>query len=840
MKEDNKQHSDETTIFRVLRKKKKTIIIEDEDDFKNLESTREFKKVETDVENAIIRFNPKKDRGLAYSQVSERKEQGLVNKPKKRYERSYLQIIIKNIFTYLNILLFSILLILLIAQDTSITDYFFLLIIGSNLVIGIVQEIRAKKVVDKLSLETKEKVKVIREGQVEDVDASEIVLDDLIKLSLGKKIVTDSIIIDGVVEVNESLLTGESLPVKKSVGDMVFAGSFISSGSCICKAEHIGSDNYVTKLQEKAKKEKKNNSVILKSLNYIIGAVSLCVVPFAIYNFLTQWSSVGWTKNWIEIQEILKTTGSSMIALIPSGLYLTTSVSLMVSVIALAKRKTLVQDSYSIEMLARTDVLCLDKTGTITDGTMTLFDEKTIHHSSISSSILVGNLLSAFEEKNQTAKAILDVHPGNNEYKVLEKIPFSSDRKMCCAKFDKIGTYVLGAPEFVLDKKDNLVLELEEYTKQGYRVLLLAQVDDIVSNEVKGKPYPLQVYIIKDHIRKEAYDTLKWFASNDVEVKIISGDNALTVSKVAHEAGVVNAEKYISLEGLTLEQVAEAATKYTVFGRVAPEQKAMIVSALKKAHKTVAMTGDGVNDILALKIADCSIAMASGSEAARNVSSLVLVDSNFACLPKVVEEGRRVINNITEVASLFLMKTIFAFIVTLSSLYPFQPSNLLILEIFCSGIPSFLLALQPNNRKIKGGFLKNVLVKAVPGGLTYAIGVIVLVILCNNGIFNASPDNAATIAATYITLMAVITLLFHCLPLNKFRIMVFVSMSIVAICMLFIPITSNNIVKLNQSALNTDEWIMIFVAFIIGIIVFIGSKMLVEFIIKKCDHGKKH
>ena len=848
-KKNKKIFSDETTEFRVLRKKKKAFIIED-DDLKSLQDTREFRKIETIDGKLISRYSPNIERGLTLDQVQKRRDDGITNKTKNKYDKSIAQIIIKNFCTFLNLLLFSIFALMLISGVEGISNYFFMVIISSNLIIGIAQEIRAKMVIDKLSLETKTKVKVIRNGVKVEVDSEDIVLDDIYYLSSGQKIVADSMVIDGSVEVNESLLTGESLPVKKNKEDIVFAGSFVSSGSCICKVERVGDANYITQLQERAKREKKNNSVILKSLNIIIGVISMCIIPFGIFNFISKWAAQGWVKDWLIIKEIITNSCGSMIAMIPSGLYLTVSVALVVSVMTLAKKRTLVQDSYAIEMLARTDVLCLDKTGTITDGTMELHEEISLSEEGKKEIYvsLVGELLGAFEEKNQTSQAILAVHSNSNRYEVETKLPFSSSRKMSAVKFKDLGTFVIGAPEFVLTPDHVIVGKLEEYTKQGYRVLLLGKGEDLTEDSVVGEIIPLRAYIIKDHIRETANETLKWFKDNGVEIKIISGDNPLTVSEIAKQAGVDNADNYVSLEGMSLEEVSEAATKYTVFGRVAPEQKATLVTSLKKAGKTVAMTGDGVNDILALKISDCSIAMASGSEAARNVSSIVLMDSDFSCLPHVVSEGRRVINNITEVASLFLMKTIFAFLLTLSTKYPFEPSNLMVIEVFCSGLASTALALQPNNRQIKGGFLRNVLSKAVPGGFTYALGVFIIVLFLENNVFGVNPTGVSTldpislqqtVGGLYLSSLGILTLFYHCKPLNKYRSIVFGIMTVATLTVCFTPL-GEGFAHFYINKLIIQQWMLYGIALICGVIIFIGSKKLFDIFIKKYEKRKKN
>lgn len=832
---ENKKFEDATTEFHILkkRKKRKAVVVSDEDDLKELESTREFKKIDANAD-VINRFNVSHKEGLSFEQIDERRKEGLVNKAKRNYKKSYLYIVVKNLCTYLNFILFGALVLLIVSGCTQLSNYFFMLIISANIFVGIFQEIRAKRMVDKLSLVTKTKSTVVRGGIKTEIDAEDIVLDDIVLLQTGQKIVSDAIVKDGVVEVNESLLTGESLPVKKVIGDVLFAGSFISSGSCACQVERVGSDNYITRLQEKAKKEKKNNSVILKALNWIIGGDALLVVPFGLFNFLAKW--LGWGGQAIPLNQALMNSASSMIAMIPSGLYLTTSVTLAVSVITLATRRTLVQDSYSIEMLARTDVLCLDKTGTITDGTMEVEKDEIINTCDIEPNDVVGDLLESFVDKNQTAIALLNKYPAKGLYKAKKTLPFSSSRKMSAVDFEDIGTYVIGAPEFLLEKDDPNLERFLKYEEQGYRVLLIGKAGKIGEDKVEGKILPLKIYIIKDHIRPEAYDTLKWFADNEVEVKIISGDNVLTVSEIARKAGVKNYDKYISLEGMTLDEVSNVATEYTIFGRVAPEQKAALVTALKKAGKTVAMTGDGVNDILALKISDCSIAMASGAEAARNVSSLVLVDSNFACLPKVVEEGRKVINNITKVACLFLMKTIFAIILTISTKYPFDASNLLLLEIFAIGLPAFFLALQPNKDKIKGGFIKNVLSQSIPGGTTYALLILLFLILTECGVYgtNVNPIITKTVCGLFISIMGLITLLYNCLPFTKYRLAVFSSMSLIALIVMFIPISLfKNITGYDISALELKHWITLFIGVALGVIIFMILRFLITIIFRK-------
>lgn len=842
MREKKNNNKSTIEISKLLKVEADAPILDD--DLKDLEDTREFRKIENKNGEFVTRYSPNINHGLSSSQVENRIKDGLTNNTKDKNQKSILGIIVKNVFTFLNILLFAIFLLLIVSQINkpfelkSISNYFFMVIILTNLLIGIYQEIKAKVIVDRLALSTKNKIKVLRDGETRDLYSEDLVLDDIVLLSVGQKIVADSVVIEGSVEVNESLLTGESLPVKKNVGEIVFAGTFVSSGSCKVKVERVGNASYVSLLQQRAKKEKKTNSVILRALNLIIRLISLLVVPFGIYSFFTGWWKLGWTSDFSSLQLLLAQTCGSMVAMIPSGLYLTTSVSLFLSIITLAQKNTLVQDAYSIEMLARTDCLCLDKTGTITDGTMNVVNEITLNESNFNLDEVIGDLLDSFDDKNLTSVALLKAHPSVHKYEAICKLPFSSSRKKCGVKFS-IGSFVLGAPEFIIPEDKDLLNKFEEYTSQGLRVLVLATVEDLNSEDIVGKITPLKAYLIKDHIRDEAPATLKWFKDNGVEVKIISGDNALTVSQIAKEAGVKDADKYISLESMSLDEVSRIATEYNVFGRVAPEQKATLVTALKKAGKTVGMTGDGVNDILALKRADCSIAMASGSDAAKNVSSIVLIDSNFASLPKVVSEGRRVINNITAVSSLFLMKTIYAFIVTMSTLYKFQPSFLMLLEFFSIGVPSFLLAISPNDAPIKKNFLKNIFINSVPGGITYAIGIIILIIFNSYNIFNINPSNdmniTTTICGIYISIMGVITLFGHCFPLNKYRIGVYSLMVCGTLIAIFTPI--NKLVGYNPYGLNFYQWLILISAIILGTLFYLGFKFLNNHMFNKQTKG---
>ena len=835
---DKKQFTDETTQIKVIQKGKKRFIVEDEaEDYSELQKTREFKN--TFVRNGapIVRHNPTIQEGLTNEQVASRIKEGLNNKCKDKTKKTVLGIILKNLFTFLNMLLFIIGAVLI--SIGSFSNCFFLVIITSNLLIGIYQEIRAKRKIDKLAVLTNVKTTVIRNSFHYEVDADDIVLDDIVVLSNGNKICADAIVKEGHVEVNESLLTGEALPVKKYPGDVLFAGSFVSAGSCYAKVERVGADSYISQLQSKVKKFKKNNSQILRTLNLIIKSISVVIIPLGAALFFVFWSRVNFSVDETVIKEIITKTAGSMVAMIPSGLYLTTSVTLFVAMINLARDKALVQETYSVEALARVDVLCLDKTGTITDGTMRV-EKHITYDKSHDLQTIVYNMMNAFEDRNQTSLAILDYYKTDKTLGIVNKLPFSSSRKKLAVEFENLGSFVIGAPEFVLSKDHKLVKDLEKYTLEGNRVLLMGKVEGFDEDDIKGEVTPIASFIIKDHIREEAYDTIKWFKENNVDIKIISGDNPLTVSVIAKQVGVENADKYISLEGLTLEEVSDAATKYSVFGRVAPEQKATLVQALKKAGKTVAMTGDGVNDILAMKRADCSIAMASGSEASRNIAQLVLVDSNFASMPKIVKEGRRVINNVQAVASLFLMKTIFAIVFTASMNYPFEPKHLYVLEFVVIGIPSFLLALQPNHDIVRGNFFKNVLSKCIPAGISLITATSIGLIICNQNLFGCRDDLQITVAGMAISLMGLIILGNYCYPFNKYRVFCLTSMSVIGAVLLFVaPLISKDIMGYDVYSLNLSEILVLAASLLVATMIYVLGNIISKQIVKKYEKTSK-
>ncbi len=725
----------------------------------------------------ITRFSPNRNNGLCSEQVALREREGLVNTLKQKYSKSYWNIFVNNVCTFFN-LLGLICFIALILTGAKLNQFVFVFFYVANTSIGIIQEIRAKKCIDRLTLVASKGVKVIRDGKETEIPVEKIVLDDVIKLGIGNQIPTDSVIIDGEIEVNESLLTGESVAIKKKVGDTVLAGSFITGGTCFVKAEKVGKENYVQTLSAKVKQYKKPQSEIMNSLKIIIKAIGFIIVPIAVAFMV---------KSLLlkpdDLPGAVLGSATVVIGMIPAGMFLLTSVALAVGIIKLAKHNTLVQDLYSLEMLARVDTVCFDKTGTITDGKMTV--TKVINLNSDTEEeikTIMSNVLGAINDENQTAEALSEYFGKSHDLEFLKTLPFNSKRKLSAVTFKKEGTYVFGAPEFVVGKEQYSKIEqtIEEYANAGMRVLLLARSKSPIDEENVPKDLqPVSLIIIADNIRTDAVDTIKWFKENGVSIKVISGDNPITVSEVSKRVGIEGSDKYISLEGLSDEEVFKVANEYTVFGRVSPEQKAILITSLKSAGHVTAMTGDGVNDILALKESDCAISVASGSEAARNVSHLILTDNNFNSLPKVVYEGRRVINNVQSSASLFLMKTLFTMLVAIISLclpymhtYPFVASQMNPLEFFVIGLPAFFLSLQPNDSRVEGRFISHVIKKSVPSALLMVISVaIVEVIKKTVGIFD---DGIYTTMQVYTVLLSgIINLYIVCRPLNKYRIVLF-------------------------------------------------------------------
>ena len=724
------------------------------------------KKVQTRRFNADIRY------GLNSDQVNEYFENGWSNEPVEPPSKTVPEIIKSNLFTYFN-LVFAVLAALLILAG-SFRNLTFLPVILANLFIGIIQEIRAKNTLDKLSVLNAPKALVVREGRQFSIPAEELVLDDIVIFKAGNQICADAIVVDGEVSVNESLLTGESDEISKKPGDELMSGSFIVSGECYARLDKVGEDSYISKLTLEAKAmNSEEQSEMIRVLDKLVGVVGILIIPIGLLLFGQQFFFSG-----ASFSKSITSMVAAVIGMIPEGLYLLASVALVVSVMRLASKKVLVHYMKCIETLARVNVLCVDKTGTITENTMEVNGEIPMDGYDSQSMAplkqIISDFASAMSSDNITMKAMKDYFNKPSGRKAVSVSPFSSQFKYSGAAFED-GSYVLGAPEFVLrEDYDNYREQIEQYSSEGYRVLVFGIYDGVIDGKaLTGKVTPLGLVFLSNPIRKEAPETFKYFENQGVEIKVISGDNPVTVSQVALQAGIANADNYIDASTLTTDEAIEdAVLRYTVFGRVTPDQKRKFVRALKKAGRTVAMTGDGVNDVLALKDADCSVAMASGSDAAAQASQLVLLDSNFACMPSVVMEGRRVVNNIERSASLFLVKNIFSFLLSLFSIcfminYPLEPSQISLISMFTIGVPAFFLALQPNKNIIQGHFLSNVLIKALPAGITDFLVVGALVVF--GQVFEVGETDISTACTMLLAIVGFVILYNISKPMNALR-----------------------------------------------------------------------
>lgn len=691
--------------------------------------------------NNVPRFHARPNEGLSSAQVNARIAQGLVNKTGKKYSKTYKSIFIGNLCTFFNLLCLIATLALIIA-DAPITQFLFVLIFLCNICFSIFLEIRAKRKLDKLTILSSSSATVIRNGKKVEIPVDQLVIDDVLLLRAGQQVPADCTALEGNAELNESLLTGESVPIKKEDGDLLYAGSFVASGQIVVRVEKIGDDTYISKLTAKAKQYKRPNSEIMNSINLFIKIIGFAIVIVSVLMFRTNLTAYGGTADDMHIgnpilNNTIQKTAAVVIGMIPSGLLLLTTVALSLGMIRLAKYNTLVQDMYSLEMLARVNVLCLDKTGTITDGRMKVSDCILLNSTGeYGIDDILGSMLASLSDNNQTSIALYERFGHSSALQPIATLPFSSARKLSAVTFEGEGTFVMGAPEFVLKpmpvRIDKIV---KQYAQMGLRVLVVAHSPgQIQGDKVPSALKAVAIITLSDNIRPDAIETIKWFRENDVAVKVISGDNPVTVSEVARRAGIKNAAQFISLEGLSELEVENCANQYTVFGRVTPEQKAILIRSIKKAGNTVAMTGDGVNDILAMKEADCAVSVASGSEAARNVSNLVLQDNNFGSMPKIVNEGRRVINNVKNSSALYIMKTLLILIlatvcISIKSKYFFTTNNMLMFEFFVSAFPSAVLSLQANTNRVKGKFIPYVLSRAIPGALTMALGIIAMYVI---------------------------------------------------------------------------------------------------------------
>ena len=723
------------------------------------------------------------DKGLSTNQVKTRIKNGQVNRTSTSTTKTISEILKTNLFTLFNLINFILAMMLIWVK--SYENTVFVIVAIANLIIGIVNEIRAKRVIDELSLLVSNKALVIRDGKEIEVDMNDVVLDDIIILTSGCQVVVDSVVLDGEVEVNQSFVTGEERAVFKQVGDTILSGSFIISGRSRSQAIKVGDDSYTSKISTDVKFIKKVNSEILRSINKIIAIITFVIVPFGLITFLKHYFFMN-----IDLRNTVIATVAALDGMIPNGLVLLTSTIMAVSVIKLHKYKVLVQELYCIETLARVDVICLDKTGTLTEGKMEVYNTISYRNYPISEiENAVSNVMDYLKDNNATSVALRRKFDGNNEWKGVEKIHFSSKKKFSGATFEGVGTYLIGASEYLLKTQYETVKKTIDEYSNNYRVLVVVHTDKkIVDDVVPDKVKILGFILIQDKIRRSAKKTLNYFEEQGVKVKIISGDNISTITNISNRLEVDDI-KAIDMTSIADEDIAKLVLEYNVFGRVRPEQKKIIIQELQKLGHTVAMTGDGVNDVLALREADCSIALASGSDAAKNVSQLVLLDSNFDSLPKIVLEGRKTINNIEKSASLFLTKTIYAIALVVLFLfipfvYPFSSIQLTLLSILTIGIPSFYLGLQPNKDIVKKGFFRNIIGKSLPGAITMILNVIAIVVVASTlGIDNSLISTMCVLMAGTVGFILLYKL---SLPFNLGRNILFISMlSLFVIAVIF-------------------------------------------------------
>ena len=821
--------------------------------------------------------------GLTNEQVQQRIEEGKINVNENPNTRSYKQIVRENVLTFFNFLNLALMIMVLLVG--SYKNSMFMGIIVINTVIGIIQEVRAKKTLDKLAILTESKAVVLREGKKWSISTEKLVLDDILFLKTGDQVPADARVLEGSIEVNESLLTGESDNLQKNEGDELFSGSFVTSGEACCQVIHVGKDNYASQITSEAKEFKRHNSELRNSLNAILKTISVIIVPMGMLLFYKQYYIAG-----NGIRDAVVNMVAAVLGMIPEGLVLLTSVALTLGALALTRKNTLVQELYCIETLARVDTLCLDKTGTITAGTMCVeqvqpyvegmeikapdganvsesestingAEEETKELTELAASEIQGaentglvvsgaqpeltlgeiervmaNMMSVLKDKNATADALHKRFSRRTDMPVDHCIPFSSDRKYSGVAFKEEGTYLMGAAQFLFpDGNEDLMKRCSAYGKEGLRVLVLAHSPNLnQENELPEGLKPVALFMLTDIIRDNAPETLAFFKDQGVDLKVISGDDPVTVSAIAKKAGLENADKYIDATTITTpEDMERAVAECSVFGRVTPQQKKEMVLALQKQKHTVAMTGDGVNDVLALKEADCSVVMAEGSDAAKNIANVVLMDSNFAAMPEIVNQGRRVVNNIRTAASMFLIKTIFSVLLCLITIfwgdsYPFEPIQMSLISACAVGIPTFLLAQENNFNKIESGFLRYVFMNAFPAAVTITGCVFTIMLVCQNVYHSNDMLSTACFLVTGWNYMAALKTVYA--PLSRYRKIIIYGMQFI---FFFAAVCVQNLL-----ALGSLEFGMIILVFILMTF----SPVVIEVITEWCRslYNKAH
>ena len=730
------------------------------------------------------------DKGLSREQVKQRIDRGWANVAVTATDRTVGTIVRENLLTYFNfIFVFLAVLVILVGSFRSLS---FMVVVIINACIGIVQELRAKRELDKMNMLGAQKLTVIREGKPWTAQSEQLVRDDIVVFRAGSRICADAVVVTGQVQVNEALLTGETDEITKRAGDELTSGSFVVSGECRARLTRVGQDSYISQLTLKAKHMKKGEqSEMLRSINRMLVFVGIIIIPVGIGLFYQSYFI-----NQVTIKEAVVSMVAALVGMIPEGLYFLTSIALAASTVRLSQAGVLLHDMKSIETLARVDVLCVDKTGTITENTMTVKDLVPMRGGKEKDEeleLLMGDIAAAMTNDNITMEAVKARFTKKGGRTLVKAVAFSPKVKYSAAVFTD-GAYVIGAPEMVLrDDLEKHRVQIESYAERGYRVLALASYNGIPDGKpLSGKAGLLGLVLLSNPVREEARETFKYFAEQGVEVKVISGDNPRTVSEAAKEAGIIGAERYVDASQLkTAADVNRALIDCNVFGRVTPEQKKMFVQVLKDQGHTVAMTGDGVNDVLALKDADCSVAMASGSDAAAQAAQVVLMNNDFSCMPSVVMEGRRVVNNIQRSASLFLVKNIFSILLSMFSMltlivYPLEAAQISLISTFTIGFPAFFIAMEPNKERIEGHFLPNVIKRALPAGITDAVIVGALVVFGQT--FGVGEDDIATAATMLLAIVGFMILFRLSRPMTKMRFAVWlVSIALVIGCAVFIP-----------------------------------------------------
>ena len=811
----------------------------------------------------VKRYKPKFSEGLSSYQVNKRLEKNLINKAKVKLSYSYWKIIRKNVFTFFNILLLVIGIILIATNNWS--SCIFLIILILNLGIGLFQDIRAKRAVDKLSLIEKDKTVVIRNGEKKEIYSDELVLDDVILCTKGSKIPCDCIILNGEGSLNESLITGESLPLKKTVNDTILSGTYVVSGNFYARVDKIGEDNYIYKLQYKSKEFKEPKSRMFLQLNRLFRFIGVIVIVIGFlqlieFGLLTIFNEEFDLETlWEWLPPLISRLSGSLVSMIPSGMYLLTSTALAVGVFSLTKEKVLISDMYSQETLARVDTLCIDKTGTITDGKMSVFKYKIIDKDLTSDRFdaLIASYCQKLGEDNETSKALLNYFKSKKIFKVNNYIPFSSVYKYSAAEIDENGTLVIGAFDFFnLTNKAEVEEIVNEASEAGLRVITVALSPSKIENNLIPKDLKcIALIYLQDHIREDVKNTIKWFNNNSVDIKVISGDNPLTASLIAKEVGIENWDKFCSLSGKNDTEIKSLTKKNSIFGRVSPEQKEMIIQSLREDGRTIAMVGDGINDILSLKSADVSIALESGSKATKDIASVVLLDNNFNKLPKIVDQGRRVINNLERTCSLFLTKTVFAvflncfFLIyalitqfgsTSALLWPFYPNNFYTWELVTIGISSFLLALEPNSSLIKGNFLSNIIKKALPHGLIMGVTIMILYIIAFTTRYeHFDRIELLNISTIFISVGSFIPLFDVSRKFDNYRRFVFCLAIVLVTAVYLWSIFGFNWLMINgmnspaPRFISLDELLIIFICLCFYFIVYLSYRLIDKYLIKK-------